>query len=181
MNTRRLLVKHGGFLYDSDAYNDELPYWNRVADRPHLVVPYGLINNDAKFIRGGMATGEDFFAFLRDAAGMLLREGATAPKMMSVGLHLRVTGHPGRAGAVPGLGRGARRAMALPPYRRCTPFGGDPPGARTGLAIEHQIRSPVACQATSIAGCRRCGGDKEGEAGVKRPQRSGTEGKRHDG
>jgi peptidoglycan/xylan/chitin deacetylase (PgdA/CDA1 family) len=97
LNTRRLLAEEGGFLYDSDAYNDELPYWTTVAGKPHLVVPYGLANNDAKFIRGGMATGNDLFEYLRDAFDVLYAEGATAPKMMSVGLHLRLVGHPGRA------------------------------------------------------------------------------------
>jgi len=94
-NTRCLLVEHGGFLYDSDAYNDELPYWRTVRGTPHLVVPYSLVNNDAKFIRGAFATGDDFFGYLRDAAGLLLRE--RQPKMMSVGLHMRLAGHPGRA------------------------------------------------------------------------------------
>lgn len=97
INTRRLIVEHGGFLYDSDAYNDELPYWTTVLGKPHLVVPYGLANNDAKFMRGAMATGNDFFDYLRDAFDMLYAEGATAPKMMSVGVHLRIIGHPGRA------------------------------------------------------------------------------------
>lgn len=64
---------------------------------PHLVVPYGLVNNDAKFIRGGMSTGDDFFHYLRDAFDMLYAEGETQPRMMSVGLHLRLVGHPGRA------------------------------------------------------------------------------------
>ncbi|HTH61030.1 MAG TPA: allantoinase PuuE [Paraburkholderia sp.] len=97
LNTRRLVAEEGGFLYDSDAYNDELPYWTTVSGQPHLVVPYGLVNNDAKFIRGGMATGDDFYAYLRDAFDLLYEEGADAPKMMSVGLHLRLSGHPGRA------------------------------------------------------------------------------------
>jgi allantoinase len=97
VNTRRLVVEEGGFLYDSDAYNDELPYWVRVLGRDHLVVPYCLVNNDAKFIRGAMAAGDDFFAFLNDAFDLLYREGASAPKMMSIGLHARLTGHPGRA------------------------------------------------------------------------------------
>lgn len=97
MNTRRLLVEEGGFLYDSDAYDDELPYWVRVADRPHLVVPYSLTNNDGKFLRGGIATGEQFFAFLRDGFDMLYDEGRTQPKMMSVGMHMRLLGHPARA------------------------------------------------------------------------------------
>ena len=97
INTRRLLVEEGGFLYDSDAYNDELPYWVEVGERSHLVVPYTLTNNDTKFGRGIFATADDFFAFCRDAFDMLYREGKTAPKMMSVGLHLRQIGHPARA------------------------------------------------------------------------------------
>jgi peptidoglycan/xylan/chitin deacetylase (PgdA/CDA1 family) len=97
VNTRRLVVEEGGFLYDSDAYNDELPYWTTVSGKPHLIVPYGLVNNDAKFMRGAMATADDFFVYLRDAFDMLHAEGASAPKMMSVGLHTRIAGHPGRA------------------------------------------------------------------------------------
>ena len=97
VNTRRLVVEEGGFLYDSDAYNDELPYWTTVSGKPHLIVPYGLVNNDAKFMRGAMATADDFFVYLKDAFDMLHGEGATVPKMMSVGLHTRIAGHPGRA------------------------------------------------------------------------------------
>jgi allantoinase len=97
VNTRRLLVEEGGFLYDSDAYNDELPYWCRVGGHPHLIVPYSLTNNDAKFARGAFATADDYFAFLRDAFDLLYEEGARQPRMMSVGLHLRIIGHPARA------------------------------------------------------------------------------------
>jgi allantoinase len=97
VNTRRLLVEEGGFLYDSDAYNDELPYWVTVAGKPHLVVPYTLTNNDAKFGISALATGEEFFALLKDCFDMLYREGVTQPKMMSVGLHMRLVGHPTRA------------------------------------------------------------------------------------
>lgn len=97
VNTRRLLVEHGGFVYDADAYNDELPYWTQVQGRAHLVIPYSLANNDGKFSRGAMATANDFFEYLRDSFDMLYEEGAIAPKMMSVGLHLRLAGHPGRA------------------------------------------------------------------------------------
>lgn len=100
LNTRRLLVEEGGFLYDSDAYNDELPYWVEVAGKRHLVVPYTLTNNDTKFMRGSVANSDDFFAFLRDAFDLLYREGREAPKMMTVGLHLRIAGHPGRAVAL---------------------------------------------------------------------------------
>jgi putative urate catabolism protein len=97
VNTRRLLVEEGGFLYDSDAYNDELPYWVRVSDRPHLVVPYSLTANDSKFGRGWLHTGEDYFTFARDGFDVLYREGRTQPKMMSLGLHMRLIGHPSRA------------------------------------------------------------------------------------
>jgi peptidoglycan/xylan/chitin deacetylase (PgdA/CDA1 family) len=90
-------VEEGGFLYDSDAYNDELPYWTRVLNKPHLIVPYGLVNNDAKFMRGAMATAGDFFEYLKDAFDLLYAEGAAFPKLMSIGLHTRVAGHPGRA------------------------------------------------------------------------------------
>ena len=96
-NTRQLLVEEGGFLYDSDAYNDELPYWTVVKDSPHLVVPYTLTNNDTKFMRGFWGTAEDYFIYLKDAFDMLYKEGQTAPKMMSVGIHMRIAGHPGRA------------------------------------------------------------------------------------
>ena len=97
VNTRRLLVEEGGFVYDSDAYNDELPYWLTVEGKPHLVVPYSLTNNDSKFGRGWFATGDDFFNFNKDAFDMLYEEGASQPKMMSVGLHQRLIGHPARA------------------------------------------------------------------------------------
>lgn len=97
VNTRRLLVESGGFLYDSDAYNDELPYWTQVGETPHLVVPYSLTNNDGQFSRGGLGRGEDFFQFVTDAFDTLRAEGAEHPKMMSVGLHCRLIGHPARA------------------------------------------------------------------------------------
>jgi putative urate catabolism protein len=97
VNTRRLLVEEGGFLYDSDAYNDELPYWLEAQGKPHLVVPYTLGVNDSKFGRGQFATGDDFYVYARDSFDMLYREGARQPKMMSVGLHQRLIGHPGRA------------------------------------------------------------------------------------
>ena len=99
-NTRRIVAETGGFLYDSDAYNDELPYWVRVHDKPHLVVPYTLSTNDVKFGRGVFGPGEDFFAYLRDAFDVLYDEGAERPRMMSIGLHMRLAGHPGRASAL---------------------------------------------------------------------------------
>jgi putative urate catabolism protein len=100
-NTRRLVVEEGGFLYDSDAYNDDLPYWVVVGDKVHLVVPYTLDNNDMKFgTPQGFNTGDDFFTYLRDAFDTLYTEGAEAPKMMSVGLHARLVGRPGRLGGL---------------------------------------------------------------------------------
>lgn len=97
VNTRRLLVEEGGFLYDSDAYDDELPYWTKVSGKPHLIVPYSLSTNDAKFGRGAFGTGDDFFHYCRDAFDFLYREGQTQPRMLSIGLHMRLIGHPARA------------------------------------------------------------------------------------
>jgi putative urate catabolism protein len=100
-NTRRLVVEHGGFLYDADSYADDLPYWLRVGSRDHLVVPYTLDCNDMRFATpAGFASGEDFFVHLRDAFDQLWREGERAPKMMSVGLHCRLAGRPARAAAL---------------------------------------------------------------------------------
>jgi putative urate catabolism protein len=101
INTRRLVVEEGGFLYDSDAYNDDLPYWVEVSGRPHLVIPYTLDANDMKYsVPPGFTAGEGFFNYLKDAFDVLLREGKNAPKMMSVGLHTRLVGRPGRAAAL---------------------------------------------------------------------------------
>ena len=97
VNTRRLLVEEGGFLYDSDTYNDELPYYVEVGGRVHLVVPYSLTNNDMKYGRGGLSVPADYTAMHVEAFDFLYAEGATAPKMMSVGLHARLVGHPARA------------------------------------------------------------------------------------
>jgi peptidoglycan/xylan/chitin deacetylase (PgdA/CDA1 family) len=95
-NTRRLLVEHGGFTYDSDAYNDELPYWVRVADHDHLVVPYSLVTNDAKLVGGPLVTGRAFGDFLIDAFEELVAEGDVHPRMMSVGMHCRILGQAPR-------------------------------------------------------------------------------------
>jgi len=97
INTRALLVEHGGFSYDSDAYNDEWPYWTTVSGQPHLVVPYTQTHNDMKLAHGQIGTGADFFQLLAEAFDMLYAEGATQPRMMSIGLHNRLAGHPGRA------------------------------------------------------------------------------------
>lgn len=96
--TRRLLVEEGGFLYDSDSYADDLPFRVRVAGADHLVIPHSLITNDMRFVTSpGLATGDDLFALLRDAFDLLWDEGASAPAMMTVGLHPRLSGHPARA------------------------------------------------------------------------------------
>jgi len=101
-NTRRLVVEHGGFLYDSDYYGDDLPFWTvvRTSDRrsvPHLVVPYTLDANDMRFATpAGFGTADDFFVYLRDAFDVLYDEGAVRPRMMSVGMHCRLLGRPGR-------------------------------------------------------------------------------------
>ncbi len=114
--TRRLLVENGSFLYDSDAYNDDLPYWVTDLARPHLVIPYSLAVNDTKLLNGGLVTGGQFFDYLRDTLDMLREEGATHPKMMSVGMHLRIVGHPGRAA---GLARFLDYARSLPDVWIC--------------------------------------------------------------
>jgi peptidoglycan/xylan/chitin deacetylase (PgdA/CDA1 family) len=97
-NTRRLLVEHGGFLYDRDALNDELPYWVEVGGKAHLVVPYSYETNDNRCdLHAGFKTAEDFFVYMRDAFDVLYAEGADEPKMMSIGLHDRIIGRPGRS------------------------------------------------------------------------------------
>ncbi|MGN1056992.1 MAG: polysaccharide deacetylase family protein, partial [Comamonas sp.] len=83
VNTRRLVVEEGGFLYDSDYYGDELPHWQVVEGKPHLVIPYSLTNNDGKYA-GWTGTSDEWFSFLKDSFDMLYAEGATTPKMMSV-------------------------------------------------------------------------------------------------
>lgn len=100
-NTRRLVMEETDTLYDSDACNDDLPYWISVAARPRLIVPYALDTNDFKFaLSPGWMSGEDFFRYLRGAFDQLYREGEHTPKMMSIGLHARLTGRPGRADAL---------------------------------------------------------------------------------
>lgn len=101
-NTRRLVVETGGFLYDSDAYNDDLPYWTHVGGRPHLVIPHSFDTNDSRLQRGGdFSTGEDFFVYCRDAFDWLYRRGSEGrPRMMTISLHARVIGRPGRIGAL---------------------------------------------------------------------------------
>lgn len=100
-NTRRLVVEEGGFVYDADSYADDLPYWDDAHGRPQLIVPYTLDANDMRFATNqGFNSGDQFFAYLRDSFDMLYEEGAETPRMMSVGLHCRLVGRPGRAAAL---------------------------------------------------------------------------------
>jgi putative urate catabolism protein len=99
--TQRLVVEAGGFLYDADSYADDLPYWVKIGERDHLVVPYTLDANDMRFATAqGFNSGDQFFAYLRDSFDVLYAEGVSAPKMMSVGLHCRLAGRPGRFAAL---------------------------------------------------------------------------------
>jgi allantoinase len=96
-NTRRLLVEHGGYGYDCDAYNDDVPYWLDVDGTQHMVIPYSLVTNDAKLLAGGgIENSADYAQFLIDTFDVLAAEGRTTPRMMSVGMHPRIIGHPGR-------------------------------------------------------------------------------------
>jgi peptidoglycan/xylan/chitin deacetylase (PgdA/CDA1 family) len=105
-NTRQLVAEEGGFSYDADSYADELPFWDRTHEagrngRPQLIVPYTLDANDMRFATpGGFSTGEDFFNYLRDSFDMLYAEGEHAPRMLSIGLHCRLAGRPGRAASL---------------------------------------------------------------------------------
>ena len=101
LNTRRLVVEAGNFLYDSDVYNDDLPYWS--PDYPGLLlIPYSLDTNDSKFGRAesDYQLGEEFFTYLKDSFDILYAEGESLPKMMTIGLHARLIGRPGRIGSL---------------------------------------------------------------------------------
>ena len=100
VHTRELVVAEGGFLYDSIATNDDLPYYVTVDSRPWLVIPYSFETNDARFWRGGLVSTGDFYEYLKDSFDCLYAEGATHPKLMSVGLHCRIAGRPARSRAV---------------------------------------------------------------------------------
>ncbi|MDB0029785.1 allantoinase PuuE [bacterium] len=96
-NTRDLVMEDGGFLYDSDSYSDDLPYWETRNKKKQLIIPYTLDNNDMRFATNqGFNTGDHFFSYLKDSFDVLYEEGKTNPKMMSVGLHCRLIGKPGR-------------------------------------------------------------------------------------
>jgi len=100
-HTLKAVVEHGGFLYSSDSYADDLPYWVSVEGKPHLILPYTLEVNDMKFaVAPGFTSGEHWFRYMKDAFDMLYAEGAQSPKMMSIGMHCRLAGRPGRAVAL---------------------------------------------------------------------------------
>ena len=96
-NTRDLVMEDGGFLYDSDSYSDDLPFWESRNKKKQLIIPYTLDNNDMRFATNqGFNTGDHFYSYLKDSFDTLYEEGRTNPKMMSVGLHCRIIGKPGR-------------------------------------------------------------------------------------
>ena len=107
-NTRRIVAEEGGFLYDADDYSDDLPFWVRIGAATQLIVPYTLEANDMRFSGTGLNTGEQFYSYLKDAFDVLYAEGETKPKMMSVGLHCRIVGRPGK---MAGLERFIRYAL----------------------------------------------------------------------
>jgi len=96
-NTRDLVFENGNFLYDSDSYSDDLPYWEYKKNKKQLIIPYTLDNNDMRFATSqGFNSGDQFYTYLKDSFDALYEEGKTNPKMMSVGLHCRLIGRPGR-------------------------------------------------------------------------------------
>lgn len=98
VNTRELVVEEGGFLYDSDAYNDDVPYFVEVSGKKHLVIPYTPDVNDFRYWQSpGFLTADHFFTYLKDSFDVLYAESASYPKMMSIGLHPRIIGRPGRS------------------------------------------------------------------------------------
>ena len=100
-NTRDLVFEDGGFLYDSDSYSEDLPYWETKNNKRQLIIPYTLDNNDMRFATNqGFNTGGHFYSYLKDSFDALYEEGKTHPKMMSVGLHCRIIGKPGRVQAL---------------------------------------------------------------------------------
>lgn len=135
-NTRRLVSEHGGFLYDADDYSDDLPFWSTQTKSPHLIIPYTLDANDMRFATAqGFNTGAQFEAYLKDTFDVLYEEGAHAPKMMSVGLHCRLAGRPGRFKALQKFIDYVtmrddvwicRRADIAKHWRERHPFGGGP-------------------------------------------------------
>jgi peptidoglycan/xylan/chitin deacetylase (PgdA/CDA1 family) len=130
-HTNRLVAEEGGFLYSADSYADELPYWEQHGARQQLIVPYTLDANDMRFATPqGFNAGDQFFAYLKDSFDTLYAEGETAPKMLSVGLHCRLVGRPGRGGGarpLPGLCCLPRERLGGQAHRHCPPLDPEPP------------------------------------------------------
>ena len=96
-NTRKLVIENTDIIYDSDSYSDDLPYWENISNKKHLVIPYTLDNNDMRFVTNqGFNSGDQFFQYLKDSFDCLYKEGDRYPKMMNIGLHCRLIGRPGR-------------------------------------------------------------------------------------
>ncbi len=113
-HTRDLVAQEGGFLYDADDYSDDLPFWSTQVKTPHLIVPYTLDVNDMRFASPqGFNAGDQFFTYLKDSFDTLYAEGETAPKMMSIGLHCRLAGKPGRIAALERFLRYAREKQGV--------------------------------------------------------------------
>lgn len=135
-NTSRLVAEYGGFLYDADDYSDDLPFWREIGGRAQLIVPYTLDVNDMRFASPqGFNSGDQFFTYLKDTFDTLYAEGASTPKMMSVGLHCRLVGRPGRIQALQRFldyAKGhdhvwfARRIDIARHWHKHHPFGGQP-------------------------------------------------------
>ena len=127
VNTRDLVVEEGGFLYDCNSYADDLPFYTSVGGKPWLVVPYSLEVNDTKYWRGGMANPNDFYDAMRNTFDLLYEEGATHPKMMSIGLHCRIVGKPARAAVLKQFLEYAAsrpRCLVCPQDRHCSLVAG---------------------------------------------------------
>lgn len=190
-NTLRLAMEEGGFLYSADSYSDELPYWIMGPRGPHLITPYTLDANDMRFATPqGFNSGDQFFTYLKDSFDLLYAEGETAPKMMSIGLHCRLVGRPGRAAA---LARfldyvrshdkawvATRLDIARHWVRHHPPVGGYRPSAlsaalfaeRYGAVWEH---SPWIAEATLTAGLTSAADNPAGlHAAMCRAMRAGT-------
>ena len=100
-NTRELLIENGNFIYDSDSYNDDLPYWTNFKNKKHLIIPYALDTNDVHFkLASGFSEAQQFYEYVCDSINFLYKEGIHKPKMLSIGLHPRLIGRPGRAIAI---------------------------------------------------------------------------------
>ena len=134
VNTIRLGMEEGGFVYCADVYSDDLPYWAEGPRGPQLLVPYTLDSNDMRFATPqGFNCGDQFYTYLKDSFDTLYAEGDVAPKMLSVGLHCRLVGRPGRAASldsVPRLCAQPRQGLGSDPARHRTALDPDPRAVR---------------------------------------------------